>query len=70
MVSLILPTSPVRAAASTGGRMIIVKTYEGARPARSPSPTRNKDNGALVMVLRSLEVRPRCKRLVLPGERR
>jgi hypothetical protein len=23
-----------------GGRMIIVETFEGARPARSPSPTR------------------------------
>jgi hypothetical protein len=28
------------APASCGGRMIIVETFEGARPARSPSPTR------------------------------
>ncbi len=31
--------SPVRRCPCCGGRMIIVETFEGARPARSPSPT-------------------------------
>ena len=31
--------SPVRQCPCCGGRMIIVETFEGARPARSPSPT-------------------------------
>jgi hypothetical protein len=32
--------SPVRRCPCCGGRMIIVETFEGARPVRSPSPTR------------------------------
>ena len=32
--------SPARRCPCCGGRMIIVETFEGARPARSPSPTR------------------------------
>jgi putative transposase/transposase-like zinc-binding protein len=32
--------SPVRRCPCCGGRMIIVETFEGVRPARSPSPTR------------------------------
>ena len=32
--------SPVRRCPCCGGRMIIVETFEGARHARSPSPTR------------------------------
>ena len=32
--------SPGRRCPCCGGRMIIVKTFDGARPARSPSPTR------------------------------
>jgi len=32
--------SPVRRCPCCGGRMIIVETSEGVRPARSPSPTR------------------------------
>ncbi len=32
--------SPVRRCPCCGGRMIIVETFEGARPARSPSPSR------------------------------
>ena len=31
---------PVRRCPCCGGRMIIVETFEGPRPARSPSPTR------------------------------
>jgi hypothetical protein len=34
------PPSPVRRCPCCGGRMIILETFEGARPARSPSPTR------------------------------
>src|SRR5208337_142566 len=33
--------SPVRRCPCCGGRMIIVETFEGVRPARSPSPTRS-----------------------------
>jgi hypothetical protein len=33
-------TSPARQCPCCGGRMIIVETFEGARPARPPSPTR------------------------------
>ena len=32
--------SPVRRCPCCGGRMIIVETFEGARPARPPPPTR------------------------------
>ena len=32
--------SPGRRCPCCGGRMIIVETFDGARPARSPSPTR------------------------------
>jgi len=32
--------SPVRRCPCCGGRMIVVETFEGARPARSPSPSR------------------------------
>ena len=32
--------SPTRRCPCCGGRMIIVETFEGARPARSPSPIR------------------------------
>ena len=32
--------SPARRCPCCGGRMIIVETFEGARPSRSPSPTR------------------------------
>ena len=32
--------SPARQCPCCGGRMIVVETFEGARPARSPSPTR------------------------------
>ena len=32
--------SPARQCPCCGGRMIIVETFEGVRPARSPSPTR------------------------------
>jgi putative transposase len=32
--------SPGRRCPCFGGRMIIVETFDGARPARSPSPTR------------------------------
>ena len=32
--------SPARRCPCCGGRMIIVETFEGARPARSPSPSR------------------------------
>jgi Putative transposase len=32
--------SPARQCPCCGGRMIIVETFQGARPARSPSPTR------------------------------
>ena len=32
--------SPARRCPCCGGRMIIVETFEGVRPARSPSPTR------------------------------
>ncbi len=31
--------SPVRRCPCCGGRMIIVETFDGVRPARSPSPT-------------------------------
>ena len=31
---------PARRCPCCGGRMIIVETFEGGRPARSPSPTR------------------------------
>ena len=31
--------SPVRRCPCCGGRMIIIETFEGARPARSPPPT-------------------------------
>src|SRR5208337_1305472 len=34
------PPSPARRCPCCGGRMIIVETFEGARPARSPSPSR------------------------------
>ena len=34
------PPSPASRCPCCGGRMIIVETFEGARPARSPSPTR------------------------------
>ena len=32
--------SPARRCPCCGGRMIIVETFEGPRPARSPSPSR------------------------------
>jgi Putative transposase len=32
--------SPARRCPCCGGRMIIVETFEGARPARSPPPSR------------------------------
>jgi hypothetical protein len=32
--------SPLRRCPCCGGRMIIVETFEGPRPARSPSPSR------------------------------
>jgi hypothetical protein len=32
--------SPGRRCPGCGGRMTIVETFDGARPARSPSPTR------------------------------
>jgi len=32
--------SPARRCPCCGGRMIVVETFEGARPARPPSPTR------------------------------
>jgi hypothetical protein len=34
------PPSPASRCPCCGGRMIIVETFEGARPARAPSPTR------------------------------
>ncbi len=33
-------SSPARRCPCCGGRMIIIETFEGARPARSPSPSR------------------------------
>ncbi len=34
------PPSPAHRCPCCGGRMIIVETFEGSRPARSPSPNR------------------------------